>query len=58
MPSYQCSHCRTVLDRDRNAALNILALGLSRVGHTQTQYACGEIDLCQLDASLVGKLSH
>ena len=50
--------CGCVLDRDHNAALNILALGLSRVGHTQTQYACGEFDLCQLDASLVGKLSR
>ena len=50
--------CGCVLDRDHNAALNVLALGLSRVGHTQTQYACGEFDLCQLDASLLGKLSH
>ncbi|MCY7333922.1 MAG: transposase [Pseudanabaena sp. CAN_BIN31] len=50
--------CGCVLDRDHNAALNILAIGLSRVGHTQTQYACGEFDLCQLDASLVGKLSR
>ena len=50
--------CGCVLDRDHNAALNILALGLSRVGHTQTQYACGEFDLCQVDASLSGKLSR
>jgi putative transposase len=50
--------CGCVLDRDQNAALNILALGLSRVGHTQTQYACGEFDLCQLDVSLLGKLSQ
>jgi hypothetical protein len=28
------SHCGTVLDRDHNAALNILAIGLNRVGHT------------------------
>ena len=50
--------CGCVLDRDHNAALNILALGLSRVGHTQTQYACGEFDLCQVDVSLLGKLSR
>jgi len=50
--------CGCVLDRDHNAALNILALGLNRVGHTQIQYACGEFDLCQLDASLIGKLSR
>ena len=49
--------CGCVLDRDHNAALNILALGLSRVGHTQIN-AWVEFDLCQLDASLVGKLSR
>jgi putative transposase len=33
--THQCGHCGTVLDRDHNAALNILAIGLNRVGHTQ-----------------------
>ena len=36
--------CGTVLDRDHNAALNILKIGLSTVGHTATN-ACGETDL-------------
>ncbi len=53
-----CGHCGTVLDRDHNAALNILAIGLKNtVGHTEIQ-ACGEFDLCQLDVSLLGKLSR
>ncbi|MFN7714527.1 MAG: zinc ribbon domain-containing protein, partial [Pseudanabaenaceae cyanobacterium] len=50
-------HCGTVLDRDHNAALNSLAIGLNRVGHTQI-HACGEFDLYQVDASLLGKLSR
>ncbi len=50
--------CGCVLDRDHNAALNILTLGLSRVGHTPTHYACGEFDLCQIDVNLLGKLSR
>ncbi|MFP4006881.1 MAG: RNA-guided endonuclease InsQ/TnpB family protein [Spirulinaceae cyanobacterium] len=37
-----CPHCRFVADRDVNAALNILQIGLSRVGRTLT-HASGEI---------------
>jgi putative transposase len=55
--THHCGHCGTVLDRDHNAALNILAIGLNRVGHTQI-HACGEFDLCQVDASRLGKLSQ
>jgi len=55
--THHCGLCGTVLDRDHNAALNILAIGLNRVGHTQI-HACGELDLCQIDASLSGKLSR
>jgi putative transposase len=55
--THHCGPCGTVLDRDHNTALNILAIGLNRVGHTQI-HACREFDLCQLDASLSGKLSR
>ncbi|MEG4021738.1 transposase [Microcoleus sp. S13C4] len=41
-----CPHCRFVLDRDWNAARNILELGLRTVGHTGTSNASGDIDLC------------
>jgi putative transposase len=56
--THNCSNCGTILDRDHNAALNILAIGLKNtVGYTEI-HACGEFDLCQVDASLLGKLSR
>jgi len=36
MRTHRCPHCGFVIDRDHNAAINILKLGLSTVGHTGT----------------------
>ena len=44
--THKCHHCGFVLDRDWNAAINILGLALRTVGHTGTLYASGDIDLC------------
>lgn len=46
--------CGTVLDRDHNAALNILRLGLSTVGHTGIN-ASGEDDHCSVGETQSGK---
>ena len=40
--THVCPHCRFVEDRDVNAAMNILKLALSTVGHTGT-YAWGDL---------------
>jgi putative transposase len=44
--THRCGKCLLVLDRDWNAAINILELALRTVGHTGTSNASGEIDLC------------
>src|SRR6476661_6546145 len=44
--THRCVHCGVVLDRDSNAAINILELGLRTVGHTGTLNASEDIDLC------------
>ncbi|HEY9846088.1 MAG TPA: RNA-guided endonuclease TnpB family protein [Candidatus Caenarcaniphilales bacterium] len=43
--THRCGHCGFVLDRDWNAAINILELALRTVGHTGTK-ASGENDPC------------
>ncbi|MBD0347292.1 MAG: transposase, partial [Coleofasciculus sp. Co-bin14] len=43
--THRCGKCLLVLDRDWNAAINILELALRTVGHMGTN-ASGETDLC------------
>ncbi len=50
-----CHHCGAVLDRDHNAALNILEIGLRTVGHTGTSTSVDENDLCLSEETPSGK---
>jgi len=56
--THVCPRCGYVEDRDVNAAINILKLGISRAGHAQTS-TLGEIEpLAELEKSCSGKLGH
>jgi putative transposase len=57
----RCSHCGLVLDRDHNAALNILQRGLETVGRgTPEPNAWGETGLCHSsgDGWMVSRLAE
>ncbi|MEH2325615.1 MAG: transposase [Nostoc sp.] len=49
--THVCPHCDYVVDRDLNASINILRLGLSTVGHTGI-YATGDLPSWAVGASL------
>ncbi|MCA1991813.1 MAG: transposase, partial [Coleofasciculus sp. S288] len=57
---HSCPSCKTVLDRDENAAINILMRAIeileNTVGQTEI-YAQGQLNLCLVGESLSGKSS-
>lgn len=53
--THKCD-CGCILDRDQNAAINILNKGLNTVGHTEIN-ASGQNDLCLISESLLNKLT-
>jgi len=56
--THKCSHCGFVLDRDWNAAINILELALRTVGHTGTLNASEDIALCLSEETPSSKVSR
>ncbi len=56
--THRCSDCGFVLDRDWNAAINILELALRTVGNTGTLNASGDIDLCLGEQTPLSKPSR
>ncbi len=56
--THKCPHCGYEADRDLNAAINILQLGLSRAGQART-LTLGEIEpLAELEESCLAKSSQ
>ena len=55
--THRCPDCGFILDRDWNAAINILEKALRTVGHTGTN-ASGDIDLCLDEETPLSKLSR
>jgi putative transposase len=50
--THVCPHCNYVADRDVNASINILRLGLTTVGHTGS-YATGDLPSWAVGVSLL-----